>query len=288
MRKVEPIPTDADVAAVTRELEQGARRAVCLRPSPHPVEGVQGSYFGGLPRLPPGAPWPRVRNGLIPATFVAQIRLADIPDFSGRDELPEFGVLYFFVDSDFDESKLTCAVLYYPGDASRYEEALPPADLARLRDVQAARLSSQPAHAIATRDVCYSFAPIVVTSYCSWNYFPYPGGRENKEKQAKWEIMEAAWPIAYSRLQMEALEIAGLQTGAGNWWWPPRHQMFGYGWQVQFAPIDRKDQVLLLQVAGDGVLAGHDELGCILQFWITHENLSARRFDRTEVTIECD
>lgn len=67
------------------------------------------------------------------------------------------------------------------------------------------------------------------------------------------------------------------------------HQMLGYGEAVQSTPIDRADQVLLLQVKSDLYLEwwpDAEPFG-VIQFWIDPEDLAARRFDKVSVTFDC-
>jgi hypothetical protein len=66
-----------------------------------------------------------------------------------------------------------------------------------------------------------------------------------------------------------------------------KHQMFGLGEVVQVAADDMKDRyLLLLQLAPDAALNWTvGEMGP-LQYWITPEDLAARRFENTVLTIE--
>lgn len=68
----------------------------------------------------------------------------------------------------------------------------------------------------------------------------------------------------------------------------PQHQMLGYGLSVQSAAYERVDQVLLLQIKGDIGLGWHSNNGCVLQFWITPEQLAERAFQAVDLTLECD
>jgi uncharacterized protein YwqG len=67
------------------------------------------------------------------------------------------------------------------------------------------------------------------------------------------------------------------------------HQMLGYGVNVQGAPEERIDSVLLLQLQGDDVFfPWHDNGGCVLQLWIERDALLRRDFSDVEATLECD
>jgi len=68
----------------------------------------------------------------------------------------------------------------------------------------------------------------------------------------------------------------------------PMHQMFGFGERVQSAPIDHANDVLLLQITGDEGLAWHENIGCVLQLWVSSNALQALRLDEVQATLECD
>jgi len=68
----------------------------------------------------------------------------------------------------------------------------------------------------------------------------------------------------------------------------PMHQMFGFGERVQSAPIDHANDVLLLQITGDEGLAWHENIGCVLQLWVSSSALQALRLDEVQATLECD
>jgi uncharacterized protein YwqG len=84
-----------------RTIEQTGRDAFLLKPAPLPTlsGGTARSFFGGLALMPRGTPWPHkpVDSRLRPLTFVAQIRLEDLPPFAGSP-LPGEGSLCFFLD----------------------------------------------------------------------------------------------------------------------------------------------------------------------------------------------
>lgn len=68
----------------------------------------------------------------------------------------------------------------------------------------------------------------------------------------------------------------------------PMHQTLGYGEQCQSAAQDRVNDVLLFQVSGDGLGWQGRFDAMLLQFWIKPQDLAAKRFDRVEMTAECD
>ncbi len=65
-----------------------------------------------------------------------------------------------------------------------------------------------------------------------------------------------------------------------------RHQMLGWGSPIQTSVEEHQDDILLLQLMSDyGMLAMWADVGG-LQFWISGEDLAARRFDRVTFTLE--
>jgi hypothetical protein len=68
----------------------------------------------------------------------------------------------------------------------------------------------------------------------------------------------------------------------------PGHQMLGHAQKVQWAPIHRAAQTLLLHLWGDPSLGWHAHSGCALQFWIEPEALARADFGSVQMTLECD
>jgi len=68
----------------------------------------------------------------------------------------------------------------------------------------------------------------------------------------------------------------------------PEHQMLGHGQKVQWAPVERAGQILLLHLFGERALGWHADSGCALQFWIESEALERADFGSVEMTLECD
>ena len=130
------------MAAATREeLEAGARTALVVRRTdlPVPRSYPARSFFGGLPKLPAELDWPRAyvtsvdEPELVALTFLAQIDLAELPDFDARPYLPPTGTLYLFCSSVFvGEGTPPCQVLFHSGRADGLPEREPPADLMPL------------------------------------------------------------------------------------------------------------------------------------------------------------
>jgi Domain of unknown function (DUF1963) len=121
-----------------REFMEGERSAVLVRRSdlPVPLKHPARSYFGGLPKLPPGFDWPRaegVEEDPVALTFIAQIDLTEVPNVERRRLLPKTGTLYFFCSSVFEgEGAPPCRVLYHAAKTDALPERAPPPDLMPL------------------------------------------------------------------------------------------------------------------------------------------------------------
>lgn len=99
-----------------------------LRYPPQDVPPGVMSWIGGTPSLPPGTRWPKFKDedGIVealedvyPQEFLAQIALAELPDFPNRHLLPASGMLYFFampLNEPPDEEYGTGYVLHWDGD----------------------------------------------------------------------------------------------------------------------------------------------------------------------------
>ncbi|MBL8544774.1 MAG: DUF1963 domain-containing protein [Hyphomonadaceae bacterium] len=99
------------------------------------------TYFGGLPRLPSHLDWPSLPRrpedgdgeGPVALTFIAQIHVADLPLWIGREFFPLAGTIYIFCNTQFvDVGDPGCVVLYHNGSPSGFEERLPPSNLMRI------------------------------------------------------------------------------------------------------------------------------------------------------------
>ncbi|GFE84845.1 hypothetical protein GCM10011487_68450 [Steroidobacter agaridevorans] len=66
------------------------------------------------------------------------------------------------------------------------------------------------------------------------------------------------------------------------------HQMLGYGESVQSGPLEHDSDVLLFQMKGDVGLEWFQNIGCVLQLWITPEALAKREFGKVRMGLECD
>jgi len=83
------------------------------------------SKLGGTPDLPLSFEWPMYQSHSL--LFLAQINLAELPDFGAKSPLPAQGMLYFFapgydIRMDQWENPSLVRVLLYEGDATAFDE----------------------------------------------------------------------------------------------------------------------------------------------------------------------
>lgn len=87
------------LSRLVKDLDFIARTSIRL--STHPGDeaspGSGTSKMGGLPDLPPAVTWPLWKG--VPQSFIAQIRLADLQRFDTDGLLPPEGMLWFFYDA---------------------------------------------------------------------------------------------------------------------------------------------------------------------------------------------
>jgi uncharacterized protein YwqG len=92
-------------------------------------------------------------------------------------------------------------------------------------------------------------------------------------------LFASEWPAAV----VDALQLCPHLGPIGV------NQMLGYGEPVQSTPVDRVDDVLLLQIKAYQYLnwwPGAAPDG-VIQFWISPDDLAAKRFDRVGVNFDC-
>ncbi|PED06970.1 YwqG family protein [Bacillus pseudomycoides] len=87
-------------------------------------EKIGNSRIGGYPDLPSSIEWPCDEDGEY-WTFIAQINLAELPR-QVVNELPQEGILYFFLGLDEPAYDVDHKVFYYNGDGIELQKTFPP------------------------------------------------------------------------------------------------------------------------------------------------------------------
>ena len=220
------------------------------------------SRIGGLPLLPAGHAWPRVRrpkegarprNGVayepdelveeVPLGFLLQINLAEVSAFDVGQHLPADGLLSFFFEWDSDWYPGCESVIFVADPTVPLVIASPPADLPE----------------------CNRYRSSSLTACVEWTV-PSPPDFDTGELE--WQELEEH----VARVQSLPIE--------------PRHRMFGYPNFIQ-SPGLADGTALLLQVDSDkarGMLWGD----CGLVYYLVEDaQLSARHFGAASVFGEC-
>jgi uncharacterized protein YwqG len=230
------------------------------------------SYLGGLPPDSPNLTWPR-RNGR-PLSLLACIDCGELPPTGDLDWLPFEGKLLFFCDLEdtpwgHDENDLG-------GWATVY---LP--------------LSASMVDSTAPTDLEEKF--IVPKRFVTFEKRSLPPPVESVEVEA----------LALNPLENEAYFEAHHNSYAE----PPHHQLGGFAYPVQGAPLDLECQLAAEKLSGAGPVEPEDsqrlaaDWSLLLQidsddhfmwgdagmlyFWIRREDARARRFEKTWVLLEC-
>lgn len=266
--------TDPRLLRLLDELETVTRRpSIEISAELAPELPVTASKFGGAPYLPAGEPAPRGELG--PLTFLAQIRLTDLPDNSF---LPDTGLLQFWIGRDDlygmeldDGSK----VVYYPtidetvsqeDVLARYsppdedEDELSPLDT-NVAQALTFTMTSQP---MSTDDVSFNEVFLGL-----WN------------KAFPQEPLEDWWdlPEDVNLLLRDRFSATG-------------HRLGGYPFFTQYDPRGEpglkeveKEAILLLQVDSDENITWGD--AGVGNFFILPQDLAAGDFSRVAYNWDC-
>ncbi len=260
-------PTKVEKAK--RRLQRLAQAAVSIEPGVElgPNHGER-SFFGGLPRLPPGIAWPEVRRrsedgdgeGAIAPTFLCQVDLSALPPVPQRRLLPTRGTLYFFCNTQFvDVGDPECRVIFHPEPCDPFQDSPPPCNLMRLGGTIEPIMNEYADDDVRSRvERCRS---MVFRHHRSYPNTHLVDGLD--ETQAAFDQL---WPFNY-------------EYGV------PR-QMLGYAYLVQDVDHYYEGAVLLLQLAG-GFGWNNYGCGCALQIWIKQEHLAHREFENAVATLNC-
>ena len=139
---LQPKPDVAPTNASTREEpprtsseEIDEEVTVVMRKQVPPQGGAPRSWIGGLPMMPADLEWPRIDNpdrpelGPVPAHFVCQVAMADLPANLWGGHGPRTGWMLLFAESNSSEGRYR--ILYSPELGS---ERQPPGDIGVIHD----------------------------------------------------------------------------------------------------------------------------------------------------------
>ena len=277
------------------KLEKLRRNGITLDISGSAEYKRGGTRFGGRPDVPRGFEWPAYegegmhgKTAKRPLSFVAQFDCAELAKYDAEHLLPERGVLSFFYEMDsmrwgFDPQDKGCARVYWFEDSAALEEAEFPEDL----------------------EEDYRFPALAVKmraepSFPGWEDFMeiYPEEAESGDEGDEFFTVRAelgdddpderskllGWDDAIQCSMPAECELVtrGYYLG-GGWDEIPKNE-------VEEAEKEAPDKWLpLFQL--DTVEDGDFELmfgDCgRLYFYITRDDLAARRFENVWLILQC-
>lgn len=281
---------------IKEKLESMAKNSIELKIQENEVYQLGTTRFGGQPDVPSDFIWPTYMGESYdhvvkerPLSFLAQFNCADFAKYDTEHLLPDHGLLSFFYELDsmcwgFDPKDKGCARVYWFEDISALSEAEFPADMEEdfILPMVKIALSQKP-------------------SYPSWQDFTeaFPDDDDDEAFNTAWEELTGedeedlpdrsqllGWPDVIQNSMFEECDIASKGYYLGN----PE------GWRKipkdirQEAEQTAKDRwMLLLQL--DTVECDDFELmfgDCgHIYFYITKEDLKARRFDNIWLILQC-
>ena len=281
---------------IKEKLESMAKNSIELKIQDNAVYELGATRFGGQPDVPSDFIWPTYMGESYdhvvkkrPLSFLAQFNCADFAKYDTEHLLPDHGLLSFFYELDsmcwgFDPKDRGCARVYWFEDISALSAAEFPADMEEdfIMPMVKIALSQKP-------------------SYPSWQDFTeaFPDDDDDEAFNTAWEELTGededdlpdrsqllGWADVIQNSMFEECDIAAKGYYLGN----PE------GWRKipkdirQEAEQTAKDRwMLLLQL--DTVECDDFELmfgDCgHIYFYITKEDLKARRFDNIWLILQC-
>ncbi len=256
------------------------------------------SKVGGQPHMPAGFVWPRFEaadcEGEVaerPLAFVAQIDLAAAAKFDVDHRLPESGFLYFFYDVisqpwGFEpEDSGGAKVYYYDVSADALSVVEFPEDMADEAKIPLSRIDFRVMDELPGYE---EFCDLTDTARFGdgFDWDSYDETVERLIEMQDCEPDEVCKLLGYADLVQGSIlyecakyaEISDVRTGK-KW------QDMSAEEKAAFHEEERK-WVLLAQFGtlSDEIMFG--DCGCIY-FYIRREDLAARRFDRTHMSLQC-
>lgn len=249
--------------SLLKELEGHYRNAIYIKPAESEIYNGC-SKIGGYPHVPADFQWVRNDEGDA-LTFLMQINCEDIQPFDKDKLFPEKGMLYFFYDFEnepWDSEENGYAVRYFDGDVSSFEPC-PFPDEEWENDFRYAEGNC----VIDEQSVKFFAAPDL------------PEYDDNKDAIDK-----------YSYEEYEAARYKLLGYDPDNYA-EDYFKLGGYSNSIQcgLSEVFDSSYVQLCQFStfeseNCGFMFGDSGS---LYFYIKKDDLSSRRFDRSEITLQC-
>lgn len=275
------------------KLESLGRNSIQLKIARKETYKLGATRFGGKPDVPPDFVWPTYEGESYdnvvkdrPLTFLAQFNCAELAQFDKEHLLPDHGLLSFFYETDtqcwgYDPKDQGCARVYWFEDLSALSAADFPADMGE--DFKFPMVKIQ----IAQK-----------TSYPSWTDFSevFPDEKDYDAFDLVWNELTdetpenrsqlLGWPDVIQNSMFDECDLAsqGYYLGDGN-----GRNKIPKTIRQRAEETARDRWMLLFQL--DTVELGDFELmfgDCgHIYFYITKEDLAARRFDRIWLILQC-
>ena len=275
------------------KLELLGKNSIVLKIAKKEKYKLGATRFGGKPDVPPDFVWPTYEGESYdhvvkdrPLTFLAQFNCEELAQFDKEHLLPDHGLLSFFYETDtqcwgYDPKDQGCARVYWFEDMSALSAADFPADMGE--DFKFPMVKIQ----IAQK-----------TSYPSWTDFSevFPDEKDYDAFDLVWNELTdetpenrsqlLGWPDVIQNSMFDECDLAspGNYQGDGNGW-----NKIPKDIRQQAEETARDRWMLLFQL--DTVEQGDFELmfgDCgHIYFYITKEDLAARRFDRIWLILQC-
>ena len=280
--------------SIKEKLESLGRNSIQLKIARKETYKLGATRFGGKPDVPPDFVWPTYEGESYdhvvkdrPLTFLAQFNCAELAQFDKEHLLPDHGLLSFFYETDtqcwgyYPEDK-GCARVYWFEDLSALSAADFPADM--------------------EEDFKFPMVKIKLdakTSYPSWQDFSemFPDekdddafndaldeltGEDPENPDDRSQLL--GWPdIIQNNMTLECELVSRGHYLGGSWESVPQEERDALrvpsvqDWRLLFQ-LDTVEQGDFELMFGD---CGH------IYFYITKEDLAARRFDRTWLILQC-
>ncbi len=236
---------------------------------------VGASKIGGLPDLIPGIAWPEWQG--VPQSFVGQIRLADVHAYDGESVLPSAGLLTFFYNAKQDTYGVAGDAgswhVFFTEDTSNLKRTPTPSKLPAESQFKASSLTFD-------SQLTLSPQPQLEVPGLPWTdadqqrYDPIYAQFTTDATDKTPRDQMLGHPLTLQddmRVQCETAS-QGIADSTND----PELARKALRWQLLFQ-ID-SDERIRMQWASAG----------LLYYWITQEDLQARKFDRTWLVLQSD
>ena len=260
--------------SIKEKLESLGRNSIQLKIARKETYKLGATRFGGKPDVPPDFVWPTYEGESYdhvvkdrPLTFLAQFNCAELAQFDKEHLLPDHGLLSFFYETDtqcwgYDPKDQGCARVYWFEDMSALSAADFPADM--------------------EEDFKFPMVKIKMDSKYSYPSWEELTGEDSEDPDDRSQLL--GWPDVIQNSMFDECDLVSQGYYLGDGWLNIPKEV------RQRAEETARDRwMLLFQL--DTVEQGDFELmfgDCgHIYFYITKEDLAARRFDRIWLVLQC-